>query len=63
MEYQYSKCAKKMRCRKGGKITCVNGNSFDPSLTDILSVADIIGIGKDIQEIGEKDLGCYLRIK
>ena len=52
----------------GEHATCVNGNGFDPSLRDILSVADIIGIAKEkskriaveIQEIVEEDLGSYL---
>ena len=52
----------------GEHATCVNGNGDNPSLKDILSVADIIGIGKEkskrialeIHEIVEEDLGSYL---
>lgn len=52
----------------GQHATCVNGNGKDPSLTDILSIADKIGISKEkskrianqVQEIVEEDLGHYL---
>lgn len=49
----------------GEHATCVNGNGRNPSITDILAVADKIGLGKefsketanDIKEIVEKELG------